>query len=79
MYVLFIHSHGYISTSQTKMYGGRYLWVLDCPSLVTSSNCRKTGIASTASSAGHSGRPAVDGLLPIGSCWLLGWISGLPA
>jgi hypothetical protein len=46
---------------------------------VTSSNCRKAGIASAASPVGHSGRPAVDGLLPAGLCWLLGWISGLPA
>jgi hypothetical protein len=55
------------------------LLVLDWPSLVTSSNCRKTGTASAASSAGNSGRPAVDGSLPAGSCWFLRWISGLPA
>jgi hypothetical protein len=55
------------------------LLVLDLPSLVTSLNCRKTGIASAASAAGHSVRPAVDGFLPVGSCWFLGWISGLPA
>jgi hypothetical protein len=41
--------------------------------------CRKTAIASAASPAGHSGRPAVDGLPPVGSCWFLGRISGLPA
>jgi hypothetical protein len=57
----------------------QYLLVLDWPSLVTSSNCRKASIASAASPAGHSGRPAVDGLLPVGSCWFLGCISSLPA
>jgi hypothetical protein len=41
--------------------------------------CRKTGISSAASPTGHSGRPAVDGMLLFGSCWFLGWISGLPA
>jgi hypothetical protein len=33
----------------------KLLLVLDWPSLVTSSNCRKTGIASAASPVGHSG------------------------
>jgi hypothetical protein len=32
-----------------------------------------------ASPAGHSGRTAVDGLLPVGLCWSLRWISGLQA
>jgi hypothetical protein len=57
----------------------QYLLVLDWPSLMTISNCRKTGIASTASPAGHLGRPAVDGLLLVGLCWFLEWINGLPA
>jgi hypothetical protein len=77
-----------MSTAKCRYGGGidgwippphQYLLVLDWPSLVTSSNFRKTGIASAASRAGHSGRPAVDGLLPVESCWFLGWISGLPA
>jgi hypothetical protein len=63
-----------VDTSPTSIVAGT-CW----PSLVTSSNPQKTGIASTASPAGHSGRPAVDGLLPVGSCWFLGWISSLPA
>jgi hypothetical protein len=36
-------------------------------------------VLDAASSSGNSGRPAVDGLLPVGSCWFLGWFSGLPA
>jgi hypothetical protein len=45
---------------------------------VHSEVCWKMGIASAASPAGNSGGPAVDGLLPVGSCWFLRWISGLP-
>jgi hypothetical protein len=41
--------------------------------------CRKNGIVSAASPAGHSGRPAVGGFLPVGSCSFLECISGLPA
>jgi hypothetical protein len=78
----------FLSLVEGFMWGGidgwippphQLLLVLDWPSLVTSSNCWKAGIASTASLTGHSGRLSVDGLLPVGSCWFLGWISGLPA
>jgi hypothetical protein len=52
-----------VDTSPTSLV----LLVLDWPSLMTSSNFRKTGIASAASPEVNSGRPAVDGLLPVGS------------
>jgi hypothetical protein len=40
---------------------------------------RNTKLGEAMKTPRNKGRPVVDGLLPVGWCWFLGCISGLPA